>query len=273
MQIIKRTFDFAIGLSPALKRALINRLYSLMTGLDRDADMIFMNYGYVVPPGDGGPPALRPEDEPNRHSIQLYHHLAGSVELAGKDVLEVGSGRGGGASYVARYLGPRSYVGMDRNAKAVAFCRRHYQVPGLTFQQGDAEALPFGDGSFDVVLNVESSHGYGSVPRFLAEVRRVLRPCGFVLYTDHRGPHQVDAWRQEVRGSGLTLLSETDITERVVQALDETDERKQELIERKVPRFLRPAIGEFASVKGSKAYERFRNGQTIYLSFRLQKDG
>ncbi|MGH7787775.1 MAG: MGH1-like glycoside hydrolase domain-containing protein, partial [Candidatus Binatia bacterium] len=35
-------------------------------------------------------------DEPNRYSIQLYHRVATQVDLAGKDVLEVGCGHGGG---------------------------------------------------------------------------------------------------------------------------------------------------------------------------------
>ncbi|SVD50227.1 uncharacterized protein METZ01_LOCUS403081 [marine metagenome] len=35
---------------------------------------------------------------------QLYHYVAASVDLDGKKVLEVGSGRGGGANYVTRVL-------------------------------------------------------------------------------------------------------------------------------------------------------------------------
>jgi ubiquinone/menaquinone biosynthesis C-methylase UbiE len=268
--MLKQTFDVAIRFSPALKRGLINRLYGIMSGLDRDVDMTFMNYGYAAPDG----PALRSEDEVNRHCIQLYHHLAGAVDLRGKDVLEVGSGRGGGASYVTRYLGPRSYVGVDRCEKAIEFCRRHYaDVAGLTFRHGDAEALPFPDASFDVVLNVESSHGYGSVPRFLGEVARVLRPGGVFLYTDHRARWEIDDWREQLRATGLMLLDETDITGNVVEALDQTNDRKQALIAAKCPAWFRPSFNEFAAVHGSKAYERFQTRRNRYLSFRLGKDG
>ena len=35
---------------------------------------------------------------------QLYHYVAAAVDLDGKKVLEVGSGRGGGANYVTRVL-------------------------------------------------------------------------------------------------------------------------------------------------------------------------
>jgi ubiquinone/menaquinone biosynthesis C-methylase UbiE len=41
---------------------------------------------------------------------------------------------------------------------------------------GDALRLPFGNGSFDVLINVESSRAYDSIERFLHEANRVLRP-------------------------------------------------------------------------------------------------
>ncbi|HSU13749.1 class I SAM-dependent methyltransferase [Longimicrobium sp.] len=269
--MLKRAFDAALAISPAAKRAMIGLLYRILSRVDRDADMVFMNYGFAVPGTNGGGLALRDEDEADRYCIQLYHHLAGEIELVGKDVLEVGSGRGGGASYIARYLGPRSYVGVDRCAAAVEFCARHHAVPRLAFRAGDAEALPFPDASFDVVLNVESSHGYGSMERFLGEVRRVLRPRGHFLYTDHRGPHQLDEWRAQIRGSGLDVLRETEITPNVLEALDRDDDRKRRLIEQKCPRWFRDSFHEFAAMKGSAAYARFRTGRTRYLSFVLRK--
>jgi ubiquinone/menaquinone biosynthesis C-methylase UbiE len=54
----------------------------------------------------------------------------------------------------------------------------------MDFVHGDAQSLPFADESFDVVINIEASHGYPDFPRFLAEVARVLRPGGRFLYAD-----------------------------------------------------------------------------------------
>jgi ubiquinone/menaquinone biosynthesis C-methylase UbiE len=99
------------------------------------------------------------------------------------DVLEIGSGRGGGAAYLAHRLAPRRLAGLDVSAAATALARRrHGSVPPLEYRQGDAEALPFGVETFDLVLNVESAHCYASIPRFLAEVHRVLRPGGELLF-------------------------------------------------------------------------------------------
>ena len=78
-------------------------VYSYASRLDKDAEAIFLNYGYA---DDNLKLELRKEDDKNRYCIQLYNHIVASlpVELKGLDVLEVGSGRGGGASYVARYF-------------------------------------------------------------------------------------------------------------------------------------------------------------------------
>lgn len=269
--MLKHAFDAAVKASPTLKRMLIARLYRTIAALARDADLVFMNYGYAPLNGDR-PLALREEDEANRFAIQLYHHVAGAVDLQGKTVLEVGSGRGGGASYVVRYLEPGSLTGVDRCEEAVEFCGRRHPVPGLAFRHGDAEALPFADGSFDAVINVESSHGYGSLPRFLAEVRRVLRPGGHFLYTDHRGDHEIDGWRGQLMASGLRMVREEEISANVVRALELDDERKRALIEHRCPRWLRKSIHEFAATRGSAAYERFRSGKTRYYSFVFRKD-
>lgn len=269
--MLKHAFDAAVKASPTLKRMLIGQLYRTIAGLARDADLTFMNYGYA--PLNGGPPLpLRDDDEPNRYAIQLYHHVAGAVDLAGKTVLEVGSGRGGGASYVARYLEPGSLTGVDRCAEAVEFCAGRHPVPGLAFRHGDAEALPFADASFDVVVNVESSHGYGSLPRFLGEVRRVLRPGGHFLYTDHRGDYEIGEWRAMLLASGLRMLKEEEISANVVRALELDDERKRAMIERRCPRWLQKSIHEFAATRGSAAYERFRTGKTRYFSYVFRKD-
>src|SRR5206468_12347276 len=101
---------------------------------------------------------LEPTDEENRSCIQLYDLVARGAPVAGRDLLEVGCGRGGGADYVARKLGPRRLVAVDLSPRAVALCRRRFAGPHLAFEVGDDERLPFESASFDVVLNVESSH-------------------------------------------------------------------------------------------------------------------
>lgn len=57
-------------------------------------------------------------------------------------------------------------------------------APGLTFRVADAEALPFDDGSFDLVHSKDSLHHMEHPERALAEYRRVLRPAGTALIVE-----------------------------------------------------------------------------------------
>jgi ubiquinone/menaquinone biosynthesis C-methylase UbiE len=251
---------------------VIRRWYDQMTRIDRDADMTLMNYGWASLDCSQVPVLLEEADEVNRYSIQLYHQVAGAVDLTGSDVLEVGSGRGGGASFIARYLKPGSMTGLDFSPRAIAFCNGHYSVPGLSFQQGNAESLPFDPSSFDAVVNIESSHCYGSIPGFLQEVHRVLRPGGHFLYSDYCQESQLDTLRHQISHTGFSIKSETDISANVLKALQDDDARKRELINRKVPGFLRGFFNEFAGLQGTRSYNSaLRRGEKVYFRFVLEK--
>jgi SAM-dependent methyltransferase len=193
------------------------------------------------------------------------------VDLSERDVLEVGSGRGGGASFIARYLHPAKMVGVDLSANAVDFSRITHPVKGLEFKQGDAELLPFESGSFDAIVNVESSHCYPSPEKFFSEIHRVLRKGGYFLYADFREAAGLDAWRRGLEQSGLRILREQDITAQVLTALDDDNERKLALIQNLVPRPLQRSFRDFAAVQGSPIYEAFRIRRLVYLSFVLEK--
>jgi SAM-dependent methyltransferase len=256
---------------PRLRQAISRRWYDFFSALDREAEVLVMNYGYAALDGELSAELL-PEEEKDRYPLEMYHHLAGAVPWKGKDALEVGSGRGGGASYVVRRFQPRSFVGLELSRTAVDFCRGYHRLPGLSFRQGDAEALPFAEGSFDILLNVESSLYYTDVPRFLAEVARVLRAGGHFIYADMRYLEEVPAWEEQLEASGLRLLREEDLTVNVAKALSLDLQRKLELIDRRVPGILRPFFKNFTGLKGlSLAQGRPRTGERVYLSFQLQK--
>jgi SAM-dependent methyltransferase len=247
--------------------------YPALTGLAADAPVTFLNYGYADPAGRDPGPILRPADELNRPCVQLYHRVAGGVDLAGRQVLEVSCGHGGGASYVARYLGAASVHGIDRNPRAVALCRRrHRNISGLTFGIGDALNLPFPDRSFDAVLNVEASHCYADVSRFLAEVRRVLRPGGHLLLADFRtAGRPQETLARHVAESGLEVTAAEDVSAGVVRGMELNTPRYRELIRRLAPPFLHPVLARFAGVEGSRMHRELASGKTVYARWVLRK--
>jgi ubiquinone/menaquinone biosynthesis C-methylase UbiE len=237
-------------------------------------DWHFMNYGYVPNPSEK-PLAL--PDDPNlqKYSLQMYHYLATKAEISGKDVLEVGSGRGGGAKYIAGNLHPLHYTGLDLAQSAVDLANKMHVHPNLKFIQGSAESIPFKDNSVDVVLNVESSHSYGSVEKFLNEVERVLKPGGFLLLVDFRNEENVEKMetlKSQLLATGLNMLEEENITPNVIQSIEEEDESKRARIARLIPEKWQKLFCEFAGVKGSKFHKTLQNGTRLYYRFVMQKN-
>ena len=259
-----------------MRKAIWQLWYPYLTRRLRseDLDVVFLNYAFESDPAAGL--ALSPEDEVNRGCIQLYHHVAtqSGYDLAGKTVLEVSCGHGGGASWLTRTFSPASYTGLDLNPTGIAFCQKHHQVPGLTFQQGDAQHLPFPDAAFDAVINVEASHCYPDFPGFLAGVAQVLRPGGSFLYADFRFREEFSAWdlalAQATSPEGPFALAQSqDIGVEVLRGMDGNAARNLELVKNRLPKILQPLGRDFAGVPGSKVYEALKSGDLSYRSWHL----
>lgn len=259
-----------------LRRPLWQFLHSLLIKKDQGVEITFMNYGYQPLDGTRNQPALHERDETNRVSIQLYHHVAAGhgiedAGITGQNVLEVGCGRGGGASYLARYLHPASYVGLDVSKRVIAFCNSHHNVPGLSFTTGRAESLSFPDGSFERVINIESSRCYSDRLQFFREVHRVLKPGGYLLFADMRQPDELPTLNQRLEESGFRIIQEEDISRNVVLALDQDSERRAGLISSKTPGLLSNSAREFAGVQHSRRYNSFADGSMQYRAYVLQR--
>ncbi len=248
----------------------VNSWYSLVSKLDKNGEETFLNYGFADL--DGAKIELAPELEVHRYAVQLYHHVVSRAAVRGKNVLEIGCGRGGGASYVAQTLQPLRYVGLDINRTAIAFDRRFYRnQKNLEFIAGDAHALPFADGVFDVAVNVESCHHYRDLDTFLAEVHRVLEPGGTFLMACFPRKNEMSLLREPLRRSRFECVLEEDITSNVLRALETDSARREDAVRRLCPAPLRTFGREFAGVRDSELYESFASGKRPYLNFVLQK--
>lgn len=186
-------------------------------------------------------------------------------------MLEVGCGRGGGLSFIVRYLNPHIAVGVDIAEETIRLCDRFHRLGRLAFICADAEQLPFGNNCFDAVISIESSHAYPSNERFLSEVCRVLRPGGHLALADVRHKSEFQTLRYQIETSGLRLVTEEDITPNVVRSMELDSDRKEALIERKVPKLLRSPFRRFAGTKTSSIYRRLLTHEAVYVCILSQK--
>jgi ubiquinone/menaquinone biosynthesis C-methylase UbiE len=125
-----------------------------------------------------------------RYALEPYlPGFARFAEGAGRDVLEVGVGLGADHVEWAK-VRPRRLAGIDLTPRAVVQARARLALYDLhsDLEIADAEALPFRDGSFDLVYSWGVLHHSPDTARAVAEVHRVLRPGGgarVMIYHKH----------------------------------------------------------------------------------------
>jgi SAM-dependent methyltransferase len=109
--------------------------------------------------------------------------IVAAAQLApGLTVLDLASGTGEPALTIAAAVGPAGHVtatDLGPGMLAIAEAEAHANgLTNMTFQQVDAHALPFADGSFDRVTCRFGVMYFADVPTALQEIRRVLKPAG-----------------------------------------------------------------------------------------------
>jgi ubiquinone/menaquinone biosynthesis C-methylase UbiE len=269
--VIQAVFKKLTSHSPLTKR-MWQFWYNFANLIDgRAADLRFMNFGYAPEPDGGKILELDPADEKHRYAIQMYYHTVGRRSLSGLDILEVGCGRGGGAVSLMKYARPRTLAAIDLSTKAIALCRKLRDIPSLTFKVGDAEKIPYAGASFDAVVNVESSHCYPGLPSFFSEAARVLKKGGRLFYADFRREESLAQQQQDIRDSGFIVIEKEDITPEVIHALKLDSDRKEKLIQRRIPGFLRTYFRKFSCTVGSENFLSLIEGKRFYHRYLLVK--
>lgn len=98
-----------------------------------------------------------------------------------------------GAGHTALAFAPRvgHVIASDLTPQMLTIARRLAEQRGIAniaFAEAQAESLPFGDASFDLVTCRIAPHHFSDVPRFVMEAARVLRPGGVFGLVDNVSP-------------------------------------------------------------------------------------
>ena len=120
--------------------------------------------------------------------LKFLQELIPFASFKGKNVLEIGCGVGFDAFDFCK--AGAKYTGIDITPENPDRCKHHLAYYGLTptCLQGDAEHLPFGNGTFDAVFSNGVLHHTPNIEQSFREAHRVLGPNSsfwVILYHKH----------------------------------------------------------------------------------------
>jgi hypothetical protein len=118
---------------------------------------------------------------PNRDNREVLLEL---IDVASKDVLDVGCGDGHVARFVTQAGG--RVIGIEPNPVQLARARAAAPAGDETYEEGCGENLKYPDGSFDIVIFFNSLHHVpvADIPEAVDEAARVLRPGGKIYIAE-----------------------------------------------------------------------------------------
>jgi phosphatidylethanolamine/phosphatidyl-N-methylethanolamine N-methyltransferase len=204
--------------------------------------------------GERGSSSLGPKAPMDVHAVRkAYHRWAGMYDFgfgmisrvarreavaavnrsAGENVLEVGVGTG---LALPLYGGDKRVTGIDLSAPMLELARERVADAGLrnieALLEMDAQATSFADGQFDIAVAMFVASVVPNPRSLVAELRRVVKPGGKILFVNHfaveRGPvwwveralapaSSILGWHPDFRLGHM--FAETDLTSATVKPM------------------------------------------------------
>lgn len=187
----------------------------------------------------------------------LTNWRAELLEAAAGEVLEIGAGTGANVGFygsdVTRLVLSEPDAHMrQRLSRRIA----KEDIQRAEVSAGQAGHLPFDEASFDTVVSTLVLCSVPDLAQSLADVRRVLRPGGRLLFLEHVAAEVRSerlAWQQRLEPAWLLVSGNCHLTRRTGQAIRdagfEMEREKHESMRKALP-FVRPSIRGVARAPG-----------------------
>jgi ubiquinone/menaquinone biosynthesis C-methylase UbiE len=139
------------------------------------------------------------------HSQRVSQHTERLLNLvdfkAGQKYLDVGCGNGAAAIHLAQKY-HLDVTGIDVDPDQIRLAQEQSQgLDKARFLTIDSTQLPFEDGQFDIVFTNKVTHHIPDWENALAEMIRVLKPKGYLIYADLIYPGWLAPIGQAVAGN------------------------------------------------------------------------
>jgi len=166
----------------------------------------------------------------DRHVASVIAHereLLREVPVrAGASYLDVGCGNGAATLAIGRELG-LEVTGIDVDPAQVAAARAAALGTTARFEVGDATSLPFAACRFDIVACHRTTHHIPAWEAAIAESLRVLRPGGWLVYTDLLLPPWAARWGRRLAGRWAGFVTESGLRSALARAHARVEYRRR----------------------------------------------
>ena len=197
--------------------------------------------------------------------------ITDKILISNKNILEIGCGNGGGLINIGKNFPLSKFIGIDFSAKNIKKCKKNNTYTNINFNVDNAEHLfTCNDNSYDIVINVESSHCYENIQKFYNNVYRVLKKDGIFCYTDFA---QTNSWKhleELIINNGFELIDKNDITENVLLSSKKISEYYISKFSpySKLP-FISTIFHSFSNSPQSSSYISLDTRDTTYMMYRF----
>lgn len=130
------------------------------------------------------------------NAVEHLHRYSFACSLVtGLTVLDIASGEGYGTNLLAAHAA--RVIGVDISAQAIAHAQGKYQRHNLEYRLGSTDAIPLGALSVDCVISFETLEHHDRHEEMFAEIKRVLKPEGFLVISTPDKLNYTDKSKQQ----------------------------------------------------------------------------
>lgn len=145
----------------------------------------------------------------------LTHYCISQLPgISSKKVLEIGCGNGIQSMFLLDNYDPHHITGIDINTSSISIANdevKKRKLENITFLIDNSQELNhIEDNSMDIVVNIESAFHYPDKPKFISEVKRVLKPGGHFVIADIINRDMKEKRKMKKWKSGMSLHHWTD---------------------------------------------------------------
>lgn len=216
-------------------------------------------------------------DAHDRFQLQMYEEYIKLLQGENiKQVLEIGSGAGGGLKHMQSQMPEAQFIGLDQCKEAIKtskyFFKKQTDKNNLIDLYNNFDDLHIDEKKFDAIVSVET--GIYKNSNIFADLYKLLNDNGVMVYYDNTAFDKLDSAIKSIKQYGFKIELLKDITENVFKACEYDSSRRMEITDRYLPRYLVPFSDElqrYMCVKDSPRYIKFKSGQKKSFLLKARK--